>query len=62
MQVAHVEIVALVAPTLVKDLLELRLGIDVGAQGDVEAAGAGLRCLRTIGVDEEEVRRCRGWP
>src|SRR5207244_1637056 len=49
-----VEIVALIAPTLVEDLLELLLGIDQRLELDVEFAGARHRYRRPIGVDQEE--------
>ena len=48
----HVEIVALVAPRLVEDLLELGLGIDVGAERGVDAPCARLG-HRLVGVHDE---------
>ena len=55
MLVLHVEVVALIAPRFVEDLLVLLLRIDVGAQIALDAALPGLRRI-AIRVDEEERR------
>src|ERR1041385_7957117 len=56
--VRHVEIVALVAPAFVEDLFELFLWFEIHAQRVVQTSGAGLR-RRSIGIDEEQLRRRR---
>ena len=51
--VRHVQVVALIAPALAEDLLELLLGFQIHAQRGREPAGARLRC-RAIGIDDEQ--------
>ena len=46
-RVRHVEVVALVAPALVEDLLELFLRLEIHPQRRVEASLAGLRRMRS---------------
>src|SRR5207244_702833 len=58
-QVRHIEIVALIAPTFVEDLFEFFFGIEVHAQGEVHAPGSGLRRI-SIRVDDEQRRSW--WP
>ena len=50
-RVRHVEVVALIAPCLVEDLLELLLEVDVRAKIGVDATSRRRRL--TIGVDDE---------
>src|SRR5215831_9266608 len=57
--VRHVEIVTLVPPTLIEDLFELFLRLEVHAQPDVEAALSRLRRI-SISVNDKE-RRHRRW-
>ena len=52
--VRYVEVVALVAPALVEDLLELLARVEIHPQADVEASLARLRRV-AVRVDEEEV-------
>ena len=58
-RVRHVEIVALVAPAFVEDLLELRLRLQVHPQRRVETSLAGLRRI-AIRVDEEQAGSAGG--
>src|SRR5712692_6090071 len=56
--VRHVEIVALVAPTFIEDLLELFFRIEIHAEVNVETAGTRL-WRRSICIDDKK-RRSRG--
>src|SRR5947209_3387218 len=57
-RVRDIQVVALVPPRFVEDLLELLLEIDIGAEGGVQATCTWLRRL-TIGVDDEQGRTTR---
>ncbi len=59
--VRHVQIVALVAPALIEDLLELFLRIQIHPQRHVEPAGPACG-RRAIGIDEEQVAAGAGAP
>src|SRR5437764_9855143 len=58
-QVRHIEIVALIAPTFVEDLFEFFFGIEVHAQSEIDASRAGLWRI-AIRVDDEQRRSW--WP
>src|SRR5947209_14438104 len=58
-QVRHIEIVALIAPTFVEDLFEFFFGIEVHAESEIDASRAGLRRI-AIRVDDEQRRSW--WP
>ena len=64
-QIRHVKIVTLVAPTLVEDLFEFFFRIEIHAQSEIQTPLAGLR-RRSIRIDDEERRSGRppsesGW-
>src|SRR6266850_7983865 len=56
--ISDVEIVALVAPAFVEDLLELLLGIEIHPQRDIDASLARLR-RAAIGINYEKRRHRR---
>src|SRR5262245_51244936 len=58
MLIRDVQIIALISPRFVEDLLELGLEVDVGAQIGVDAARAGRRRI-AVSVDDEKRRRNR---